>query len=83
MPVENSRKTGYALGGGAARGLAHIGVLKVLEEHSIFPDIIVGTSMGALVGALYAGGISVTDIEQFALRLNSARHLASLHTSLC
>ena len=73
MSVENSRKTGYALGGGAARGLAHIGVLKVLEEHSIFPDIIVGTSMGALVGALYAGGVTVTDIEQFALRLNSAR----------
>ena len=73
MYIESSRKTGYALGGGAARGLAHIGVLKVLEEHGIFPDIIVGTSMGALVGALYAGGISINDIEQFALRLNSPR----------
>jgi NTE family protein len=73
MSVGRSKKIGYALGGGAARGLAHIGVLKVLEEHGIFPDIIVGTSMGALIGALYAGGIKVTDIEQFTLRLNSAR----------
>jgi NTE family protein len=73
MSINNNRKIGYALGGGAARGLSHIGVLKVLEEHSIFPDIVAGTSMGALVGALYAGGINVTDIEQFALRLDWKR----------
>lgn len=46
-----------ALGGGAARGFAHIGVLEVLEKHQIVPDLIVGTSAGALVGAFYAGGI--------------------------
>ena len=50
-------KIGYALGGGGARGLSHIGVMKVLEEHGIYPDVIAGTSIGALVGALYASEI--------------------------
>lgn len=63
-------KIGYALGGGAARGLAHIGVLKVLEEHGIHPDFIAGTSMGALVGALYAGGYTAGDIERLARSLD-------------
>ena len=49
MLVQSNKKIGYALGGGAARGLSHIGVLKVLEEHSIFPAIITGTSMGAVI----------------------------------
>ena len=71
--VKSSRKIGYALGGGAARGLSHIGVLKVFEEHGIFPNIITGTSMGALIGALYAGGTSVGDIERLALRLGFGR----------
>ena len=73
MPVISSGKIGYALGGGAARGLSHIGVLKVFEEHGIFPSVITGTSVGALVGALYAGGISVGDIERLALRLSFGR----------
>lgn len=73
MSVQRRRKIGYALGGGAARGLSHIGVLKGLEEHGIFPDIITGTSIGALIGALYAGGIKISDIEQFALRLDFKR----------
>jgi len=47
-------KLGFALGGGAARGYAHIGVLKVLEENGCVPDIICGTSMGAVMGGLYA-----------------------------
>jgi NTE family protein len=63
-------KIGYALGGGGARGLSHIGVLKVLEEHNIFPDVIVGTSIGAVIGALYAGGYKASDIERLALGLN-------------
>jgi NTE family protein len=46
-----------ALGGGAARGFAHVGVLKALEENGIIPDVIIGTSAGSVVGALYAGGI--------------------------
>lgn len=52
------RKLGLALGGGAARGLAHLGVLKVLEEAGVRPDFVSGTSAGSIVGALYAGGYS-------------------------
>ncbi len=64
------RKIGYALGGGSARGLAHIGVLKVLEENGIYPDVISGTSIGAIVGALYAGGQKPLEMEQLVLGLN-------------
>jgi NTE family protein len=70
MVLPGDTKIGYALGGGAARGLSHIGVLKVLDEYKISPDIIVGTSMGAIVGALYAGGLKATDIEQVVLQLD-------------
>lgn len=73
MSVLSTGKIGYALGGGAARGLSHIGVLKVFEANGIFPNIIAGTSIGALVGALYAGGIKISDIEQIALRLDMKR----------
>jgi NTE family protein len=54
------------LGGGGARGLSHIGVLKVLEEERIPIDEIVGVSVGALIGALYAAGIPLSDIEKMA-----------------
>ena len=47
-------KIGLALGGGGARGACHIGILKILEEHNIFPDIISGTSAGSMIGAMYA-----------------------------
>lgn len=57
------------LGGGGAKGFAHIGVLKVLEQHGIKPDLIVGTSMGAVVGSLYASGKSATQLEQIALNV--------------
>ena len=56
------------LGGGAARGFAHVGVIKALEAHGIVPDIVVGTSAGALVGALYAGGYSGFDLQRVALQ---------------
>ncbi|MBO0862672.1 MAG: patatin-like phospholipase family protein [Chloracidobacterium sp.] len=49
---------GLALGGGAARGMAHLGVLKSLEEHGIFVDMLAGTSVGAMVGILYASGMN-------------------------
>ncbi len=52
------------LSGGGARGFAHIGVLRVLEEMDIAPDLIVGTSMGSVVGGLYAAGWSPDDIEE-------------------
>lgn len=55
---------GISLSGGGARGIAHIGVLQALEELDIFPDVISGTSAGALVGALYASGQKPVDILQ-------------------
>jgi NTE family protein len=55
-----------ALGGGAARGLAHIGVLEVLERAGIRPDCIAGSSMGGLIGALSAAGLRAADIERLA-----------------
>lgn len=65
--MDNARKQiGYALGGGAARGLFHIGALNVLEEYGIFPDYIAGTSMGSIIGALYASGLSAREINQIA-----------------
>jgi len=56
-------KVGLALSGGGARGAAHIGVLKVLEEHRVPVDFIAGTSMGAIVGGLYASGMSAQELE--------------------
>lgn len=64
---------GCALGGGGARGLAHVGVLKALERHGIYPRFVTGTSMGALVGALYASGLSATQIESMALSMSWSR----------
>jgi NTE family protein len=60
-------KTGIALGGGGAKGLAHIGVIKVLEEYGIFPHIISGTSIGALIGALYLLKGDIHAVEEYAL----------------
>ena len=59
-------KIGLALGGGGARGLAHIKILQVLDEFQIKPQKITGTSMGALVGSLYAAGMSGDDLELYA-----------------
>lgn len=55
---------GLALGGGGARGLAHLPLLRLLEERGIKPSKIVGTSMGAIIGALYASGLSANEIEE-------------------
>jgi NTE family protein len=63
-------KIALALGGGAARGFAHIGVIKALETHGIVPDIVVGTSSGSLVGALYASGYGGLDLQRVALQLD-------------
>jgi NTE family protein len=57
---------GLALGGGFARGMAHIGVLKVLEEESIPVHTVTGTSVGALIGALYCGGLSPDELAEVA-----------------
>lgn len=63
-------KIGLVLGGGGAAGVSHVGVLKVLEEHNIPIDVIAGNSMGAIVGSLYASGMSVDDIEKTARTLD-------------
>ncbi|TYO98304.1 NTE family protein [Geothermobacter ehrlichii] len=66
---ENVR-LGLALGSGAARGLAHIGLIKVLEAEGIRPVAVAGTSIGALIGALYAAGVPAADMEDVALRVD-------------
>jgi NTE family protein len=63
-------RLGLALGGGAARGFAHIGVIQVLEEAGIRPDLVVGTSAGSLVAALYAHGKSGTELASLALTMD-------------
>jgi len=65
-------KIGLALGGGAARGFAHIGVIKALESQGIVPDIVVGTSAGSLVGALYAAGNNGFALHRMALEMDEA-----------
>ncbi len=64
-------RIGLVLSGGGARGAAHIGVLRVLEELHVPVDIIVGTSMGAIIGASYASGASVDEMEQALPRLTT------------
>ncbi len=68
--VNHEPKVGLVLSGGSAKGLAHIGVLKVLEEEGIPIDVISGTSMGAIVGGLYAIGYSPNKLEEFATTLD-------------
>ena len=63
-------KIGLALSGGGAKGLAHVGVLKVLEEQNIKIDYITGTSMGAVVAALYSAGYTPDQIENILLDIN-------------
>lgn len=72
------RTIGLALGGGAARGIAHVGVLQVLEAYGIRPDCIAGTSIGSLVGGMYAAGISPTRMQVLAENLRW-RSLASVN----
>jgi NTE family protein len=62
-------KIALVLGGGAARGFAHVGVIKVLEAQGIVPDIIVGTSAGSVVAALYAGGANGFELQKLALSM--------------
>ena len=62
----NRPRIGLALSGGAARGIAHVGVLRALEENNIPIDAIAGASAGALVGGSYAAGLSIKDLEEMA-----------------
>ena len=69
-PPPTPPRIGLALGGGAARGFAHIGVIQVLEEAGIQPDLVVGTSAGSLVAALYASGMSGAALAELALHMD-------------
>lgn len=72
-PVARAKpKIGLALGGGAARGFAHIGVIKALETNGISPDIVVGTSAGSVVGALYAAGFGAFDLQKLAFQMEES-----------
>ena len=89
-PACPAGRTALVLSGGGARGLAHIGVLRVLDSLGIRPDLVVGTSMGAFIGALYAGGWSARRIDSLVhavpmaqlFRSYDARPPASLTTLL-
>lgn len=71
-PVLRPPRIGLALGGGAARGFAHIGVIQVLEEAGIRPDLVAGTSAGSLVAALYASGMSGRQLATLADNMDEA-----------
>lgn len=73
-PVKPVREPVVALvlGGGGAKGFAHIGVIKVLESHGIRPKLVVGTSAGSFVGGLYASGLSPFALQQLALNLEES-----------
>lgn len=66
-------KIGLALGGGAAKGFAHIGVIKMLEAQGIHADVVAGTSAGSVVGSLYAGGMDAFELQQRAFALDEAQ----------
>lgn len=68
-PRSDPVRVGVALGGGSARGYAHIGALASLERHGIAPDVVVGTSFGAVVGALYATGRPIAELAEEASAL--------------
>lgn len=65
-PPATGPRIGIALSGGGARGIAHIGVLRALAEHGVYPEVVAGTSSGAIVGSLYAYGLSPAQLQDFA-----------------
>ena len=68
--VGASPRVALVLGSGGPRGFAHIGVLKVLEENGLHPDLVVGSSVGAMVGSLYAAGLNAGELEALSRSLN-------------
>src|SRR5690554_3100320 len=69
--MKQKPKIGLALGAGASRGFAHIGVLQVLEELGIRPDYIAGSSIGSIIGALYAAGVTPKMMEGIACNIDA------------
>jgi NTE family protein len=72
-PVVSPPRIGLALGGGAAKGFAHIGVIKMLEANGFKPDVVSGTSAGSVVGALYASGMDPFQLQEKAVALDESR----------
>src|SRR5687767_4215551 len=72
LPRGGVPRFALVLSGGGYRGFAHIGVLKVLDQEQMKPDLVVGTSVGAVIGSLYAAGLAATEIEQRALAFDLA-----------
>jgi NTE family protein len=72
-PAPVKLRIGLALGGGAAKGFAHIGVIKMLEASGIHPDVVAGTSAGSVVGALYASGLDAFQMQKVAFGLDEAK----------
>lgn len=66
-------KIGIALGGGAAKGFAHIGVIKMLEANGFTPSVVAGTSAGSVVGALYASGMNAFELQENAVALDESK----------
>ena len=71
-PTRRPLKLGLALGGGAARGFAHVGILQVLEEAGIQPHLVVGTSAGSMVAAFYASGRNGAQLQKLAETMEEA-----------
>ena len=67
--MRREKTLGFALGSGGSRGIAHIGFLAAMEEEKIKPDYIAGCSMGSVVGAAYASGMSIADMKKAAMKL--------------
>ena len=80
LSKRNRPRIGLALSGGAARGVAHIGVLRALEENAIPIDAIAGASAGALIGGAYAAGLSIAQLEAMARKFRW-RHVSRLSFS--
>ena len=74
-PARPPAKIAIALGGGAARGFAHVGVIKALEAQGISPTIVVGTSVGSVVGVLYAAGLSGFQIQELSMSMEESQVL--------
>ena len=71
LPGARSARVALVLGGGGCRGHGHIGVLRVLEKNGLKPDLVVGSSAGSLVGALYAAGMRAEQIERYGRQLGA------------
>ncbi len=81
-PADQRPKVALVLGAGGPRGFAHIGVLKVLEENGIEADLVVGASIGSMLGALHANGMKAKEMEKLALELSATQFIAVSPTGL-